>query len=349
MKIAAVIMAGGSGKRFWPLSRESRAKQSLKLFSEKTLLSQTIERILPVCSDITVISSEKQKSSIDQDVKMYSRTGVIYEPSGRNTAPCIMLALRALKTRFDDCAVLVLPADHHISDPEKFLETVQSGVKFLEKNSGSIGTIGISPSYPETGFGYIQKKEAVGDEIFSVRSFEEKPSREKAELFLKSGNYLWNGGIFLFTLNTMLNDFEMLAPDIYRDISAIPSLEIIDGRLYGAIRSISFDYAIMEKTRREIFTVKGDFGWNDVGNWLSYYELLEKDGNGNASKGPAHFINSSGSLIVNMTEKTAVVFNKKRELVVITEDAMLSCSLDDHQELRKVTEYLSEIGMKSVL
>ena len=158
MKLSVVIMAGGSGKRFWPLSRESKAKQSLALFSEKTLLAETIERIRPLADEITIVSSQKQRDEIEKDAKKYENLEVIYEPCGKNTAPCILLSLLSIKSKHcEDRAVLVLPSDHYVSEPEKFRKTVEKGLDFLEKNLESIGTIGIEPAYPETGFGYIKK------------------------------------------------------------------------------------------------------------------------------------------------------------------------------------------------
>ncbi|HSW61675.1 MAG TPA: mannose-1-phosphate guanylyltransferase [bacterium] len=343
MKLATVIMAGGSGKRFWPLSRESRAKQSLALFSEKTLMLETIERILPICSDITVVSSIKQKNSIDPDVEKHNEVSVIYEPSGRNTAPCIMLSLEFIRSRInEDCAVLVLPADHHIADKDEFLKCVEKGMKYLEDHRDSIGTIGIRPAYPETGFGYIRKGDKIAEGVCSVRAFEEKPDISKAEMFVNSGEYLWNAGIFLFTLEVMRAQFRDLNPDIYESVSKIRSFDNIDNQQYGSIRSISFDYAVMERTKNPVFTVPGDFGWSDVGSWLAYYELLPKDKDGNAAKGKAEFIDSKNSLAVNLTDKTIFLFNRDRELVIALDDVILSASLDDHQELRKVTEYLQK-------
>jgi mannose-1-phosphate guanylyltransferase len=344
MKLFTVIMAGGSGKRFWPLSRESKAKQSIALFSEKTLLAETIERILPVSKDITVISSIKQKSSIAPDIDKYNEVSVVYEPTGRNTASCIMLALRYIRSKTDEnCAILVLPADHHISDANGFRNCVEKGLEYLDQNPQSIGTIGINPYYPETGFGYIEKDRELEEGLFAVRSFEEKPEMAKAKMFVESGKYLWNGGIFLFTLDSMIRQFKELNPDIFEGVMKIGSFDDIDKETYNSIRSISFDYAIMEKTANPVFTIPGDFGWSDVGNWLAYYELLPKDKNGNASKGKAEFIDTKDSLAVNLTDKTIFLFNRTHELVVATEDAILSASLHDHQELRKVTEYLAEI------
>ena len=350
LKLSVVIMAGGSGKRFWPLSRESKAKQSLALFSEKTLLAETIERISPVADDILVVSSLKQRAEIGCDTEKYKNVKVVYEPIGRNTAPCIMLALAAIKTRCgEDRAVLVLPSDHHVAYPEKFRKTVGKGLGFLEKNHESIGTIGIEPAYPETGFGYIKKGDAAEDGVFKVASFEEKPCFEKAENFVKSGKYLWNGGIFIFSLYSMLEEFKKLTPDIYETVNSLKSFDIPEREVYESLHSISFDYAVMEKTSKPLFTVPGDFGWNDVGSWKAYFDLLPKDEAGNAKVGKAVFINCRNSLVVNWTAKEVIVFNKERELLAVTQDALLSATLDDHSKMREITEFLDNNGLKKLL
>lgn len=350
MKLSVVIMAGGSGKRFWPLSRESKAKQSLKLFSDKTLLAETIERILPLAEEITIVSSLKQRGEIEKDAQRYENVKVIYEPCGRNTAPCILLSLFAIKSNIcEDKAVLVLPSDHYVAEPEKFRKAVEKGLCFLETNRDSIGTIGIKPAYPETGFGYIKKGKIVENGIFAVESFEEKPSLEKAEKFVGSGNYLWNGGIFIFSLDSMLEEFRKLTPDSYEKISTLKSFELPEQELYSSVNSISFDYAVMEKTGKRIFTVPGDFGWNDVGSWLAYYDLLPKDGSGNAKTGNAVFINCENSLAVNLTGKEIVMFNKKRELLVATDDAVFAASLDDHAKMREITDFLAKNNFDGLL
>lgn len=345
MKIATVIMAGGSGKRFWPLSRERRAKQSLSLFSERSLLVETIERIKPVCEDVTIITSLKQKDAIESDVRNYQHLKVIYEPSGRNTAPCIMLALHSIKKRVgEDCAVLVLPADHYIKNSGKFVELVKKGVTYLEKNPEAIGTIGIEPTRPETGYGYIRKGKLSENGVFSVRSFEEKPQMEKARKFVESGEYLWNGGIFLFSMDSMIEEFRDNNKDIYNKVVQINNTENIDKDFYNSIRSISFDYAVMETTEKPVFTVAGEFGWNDIGSWLSYYDLLEKDKDGNYSKGDVHFVDCKNSIAINLSGKPVVIFNREGELFVDSGDVALSAKLSDHQAIRKVTEYLKEMN-----
>lgn len=350
MKLSVIIMAGGSGKRFWPLSRESKAKQSLTLFSEKTLLAETIERIKPLAEDITIVSSLKQRAEIGRDAGKYEKVKVIYEPCGKNTAPCILLSLLAIKSKCsEERAVLVLPSDHYVAEPEKFRKTVKKGLGFLEKNRESIGTIGIEPAYPETGFGYIKKEKVVENGIFGVESFEEKPCFEKAEKFVESGNYLWNGGIFIFSLDPMLEEFKKLTPDIYETVNSLKSFDMPELGIYDSLRSISFDYAVMEKTEKPLFTVPGNFGWNDVGSWKAYFELLPKDENGNAKVGNTSFINCRNSLAVNLTEKEIVMFNKERELLVATDDAIFSASLEDHAKMREITEFLDKNNLKKLL
>jgi len=350
MKLSVVIMAGGSGKRFWPLSRESKAKQSLALFSEKTLLAETIERIMPLAEEILIVSSLKQRSEIERDAEKYEKVKVVYEPCGKNTAPCILLSLLAIKSKCsEDRAVLVLPSDHYVSEPENFRKTVENGLGFLEKNPESIGTIGIEPAYPETGFGYIKKGKIAGNGIFGVESFEEKPCFEKAEKFVESGNYLWNGGIFIFSLDPMLEEFEKLTPDIYETVNSLKSFDMPERGIYESLRSISFDYAVMEKTDKPVFTVPGNFGWNDVGSWKAYFELLPKDENGNAKTGNASFINCRNSLAVNLTEKEIVMFNKEHGLLVATDDAIFSASLEDHAKMREITEFLDKNDLKKLL
>jgi Mannose-1-phosphate guanylyltransferase len=351
MKLAVVIMAGGSGKRFWPLSRESKAKQSLALFSEKTLLAETIERIMPLAEEILIVSSLKQRGEIGRDAEKYNGVKVIYEPLGRNTAPCIMLALATINqlSGGEERVVLVLPSDHYVADAGKFRKTVEKGLGFLEENRESIGTIGIEPTCPETGFGYIKKGALAENGVFKVDSFEEKPCLEKAESFLKSGNYLWNGGIFIFSLKSMLEEFRKLNPDIYDTINSLKSFDMPEAEVYGTLRSISFDYAVMEKTEKPLFTVPGNFGWNDVGSWKAYFDLLPKDESGNAKIGKAHFINCRGSFAFNLTEKEIVMFNKERELLVVTHDALLSASLDDHAKMREITDFIAKNNLEKLL
>ncbi len=343
MKLISVIMAGGSGKRFWPLSRENKAKQSLALFSEKTLLEETILRVNDLSDEIFVISSLKQKEAINKDVQKYEKVTAIYEPSARNTAPCVALATKIVYEKHGENAiVLVLPADHFIKYPKKFVQSVKTAFAFLEKNKNSIGTIGLEPSRAETGYGYIKKSKEIEKNIFGVETFVEKPNKEKAEEFFNSKNYFWNGGIFIFNTKTMIENFQSLASEIWQGVEKIDEYNNISKELYDKIPSISIDYAIMEKTNNPIFSIKGDFGWNDIGTWLSYYELLEKDEFGNVVKGKAHLIDCKNCFVVNRTKNPLVLLDKTGELLVQTDDVLLSANLEDPQAIRKVSNYLKE-------
>jgi len=351
MKRTAVIMAGGSGKRFWPLSREKRAKQSLTLFSEKTLLAETIERVLPLVDDVLVVSAQSQSEAIDPDVAACPQARVIYEPCGRNTAPCIMLALREILTKSggEERAVVVLPADHRIAECGKFRDILNKSLIFLENHPDSIGTVGITPTHPETGFGYIKMSEVLEEGVFRVASFEEKPDLETASRFLKSGSYLWNSGMFLFTLNSMLDEFKRSAEDIYQQISTVTNFGPGEIRDYDKVRSISFDYAIMEKTERAIFVLPGSFGWSDVGSWLAFFDLQKKDENNNVGIGRVSLINCRNSLVFNQTDRDLVLFNRDGELIVATDDVMFAASLDDYSKMREVTEFLKSSGATRLL
>lgn len=345
MKRTAVIMAGGSGKRFWPLSRKNRAKQSLTLFSEKSLLAETIERVLPLVDDVLVVSAESQSEAVAPDVEAYPQARVIYEPCGRNTAPCIMLSLREISTRdSEDRAIVVLPADHRIAECGKFRDVLSKSLKFLEDHPDLIGTIGITPTHPETGFGYIKMSEALEEGIFKVASFEEKPDFETASRFLSSGDYLWNSGMFLFTLNSMLEEFKSSADDIYQQISLVTSFKSGEIKDYDKVRSISFDYAIMEKTNRGIFVLPGSFGWSDVGSWGAFFDLQKKDEDNNVKTGRVTLINCRNSLVFNQTDRDLVLFNRDGELVVATEDATFVASLGDYSKMREVTDFLEKSG-----
>lgn len=348
--LVTVIMAGGSGTRFWPLSRESKAKQSLALFSEKSLLCETIERVKDISKHILVVSSKKQEIPVRNDIEKYSDITLLLEPSARNTAPCIMLASHWIKLNFNEnMNVLVLPSDHHVANVDAFRNAVSEAVAVLSSNPESIGTIGIEPNRPETGYGYLQKGNSFCGKSLVVRKFEEKPNAERAEMFFKSGEYLWNGGIFLFNTATMNNEFKNIKPAVFEGVQKINSFNPISKEIYDSIESISFDYAIMENTRKTVFTVPADFGWNDVGSWLSYYELLKKDEKGNASKGDVFFVKSSDCLAYNETSRPLVIYGKKGELVIELEDVSLTADIANHQQIKEIVALLAAKGRNELI
>ncbi|MCK5808377.1 mannose-1-phosphate guanylyltransferase [bacterium] len=346
MKPITVIMAGGSGTRFWPASRSSKAKQSLSLFGSETMLANTIKRAKLVSDEVIVVSSLAQKESIDKDCEGIT---VLYEPVGRNTAPCLMLATRFVIENFgENSSLFILPADQHIANNSAFTKSVSEGFEWLESNSQEIGTIGINPTRPETGYGYIKNTISLRDAIHRVEQFVEKPDSQTAQRYLDNGSYLWNGGMFLFKAKTMQEQFEKLQPEIFSAIQAINSLKNIEEDEYKKAPSISFDYAIMETTEKAIFTVATECGWSDVGSWFSYWELLLKDENGNASQGAATFVDSHGCMVYNACDKPLIVFNKSNELVVSLPDAILTASLSDHQRIKEVVQMLGKLNLKQL-
>ena len=346
MKPIAVIMAGGSGTRFWPASRQSKAKQSLSLFGSETMLENTIKRAKLVSDEVIVVSSLAQKESIDKDCEGIT---VLYEPVGRNTAPCLMFATRFVIEKFgENSALFILPADQHIADNTAFATSVSEGFEWLARHPQEIGTIGINPTRPETGYGYIKNTVSLRNAIHRVEQFVEKPDAQTAQRYLDDGSYIWNGGMFLFNAKTMQEQFEKLQPEIFSAINAINSLENVKEDEYKKSPSISFDYAIMETTQNAIFTVATECGWSDVGSWFSYWELLPKDKNGNASQGAATFVDSRNCMVYNTCDKPVIVFNKSNELVVSLSDAILTASLHDHQRIKEIVQMLSDRNIEQL-
>ena len=346
MKPITIIMAGGSGTRFWPASRQSKAKQSLTLFGEGSMLADTIARAKIISDEVVVISSLAQKENIEKDCDGIT---VLYEPLGRNTAPCLMIATRFVIEKFgEDAPMFILPSDQHIADNAAFSTAVESGFAWLSEHSNEIGTIGITPTRPETGYGYINSVHPLAGRVKRVEEFVEKPDEKTAQKYLDAGSYLWNGGMFLFTAHTMQQQFRILQPEIFDTVQRIGSIGDIQKSEYEKSPSISFDYAIMETTNQPIFTVETSCGWSDVGSWFSYWELLPKDENNNAAKGAATFIDSKGCMVYNATETPVLVFNKSGELIVSLPDCTLTASLHDHQRIKEITQMLEQLKLTSL-
>ncbi len=345
MKPVVVIMAGGSGARLWPASRTTRSKHSLTLFGKQSLLQSTIRRITSITDTLIIITTRAQRTEIENSVQ--GDVTVLYEPVGRNTAPCVLLAAEFVKKSYGPhVPMFVLPADQHIADTEAFLNTVRQGLDYLETHPDEIGTVGITPTRPETGFGYIKLSHQLTNNIHRIESFVEKPDKERAQQYLATGNHLWNGGMFLFTAQTMITLFQRLQPKIAAGISALSSFEHISREQYESIPAISFDYAIMERTDTPIFTVPADCGWSDVGSWFAYWELLPKDENGNSANGPATFVECHNCMVFNMTQTPTILFKETERLLVVLPDALFSASLRDHQQVKIVVDQLTSLGLE---
>jgi len=354
----AVIMAGGSGTRFWPYSRNNRPKQLLKMVGDKAMLMQTCDRLRPVISDekMIIILGQNHLREAKRLIKG-RKVHILAEPIGRNTAPCV--GLGAIYARYLGCkgAIAFLPADHHIADPGVFTRAIEQAGNLAE--SGGIVTIGIMPSRPETGYGYIKRKIADQKDhpFFKVSSFVEKPDLKNARAYLASGDYFWNAGIFVATHETILNEIRVHLPDLYNGLLSLEkvlgtgSFEKRLGTVYKGLKSISFDYGIMEKTRSPIFVIPCDCGWSDVGSWESLHELSVGDDEGlrNFSEGECILTDCRNNLIYGMSGRLVACLGINNCVIVDTDDALLVADLNRSQDIRKIVEYLKRNKREDLL
>lgn len=350
----AVIMAGGVGSRFWPQSREAFPKQFLTLYGNRTLIQQTVDRIskLIPLQNILIITNHKYISLVQEQLPELPSVNILGEPMAKNTAPCVALAAHIIGNRDRNAVMCVLPADHVILDDEKFISIINSAFdKAL--HSDAIVTIGIEPSHPETGYGYIhynatEKSDHVNNLVHPVIGFKEKPNKETAEEFVQSGEYLWNSGMFIWSVKTITDAFLSYQPEMYylaqlelTNESGTPSDEQLV-YFFTACSSVSIDYAIMEKAKK-IYVVPGSFGWNDVGSWAAVYDIGEKNSQGNVIQSSnSVIIESSNSLVSSISGKFIALVGMEHTAVIETEDAILVCNLNASQDVKKVVEKLKD-------
>jgi len=354
----AVIMAGGQGTRFWPFSRQAKPKQFLPVISEKTMLEETIERLLPLipASRIFTIANRDQTAQIKEICPFLPEENRLIEPQGKNTAPSLLLATAAIYLRSPQAIIAALPADHLISDPHRFRHKLTAAA-WAARQTNSLVTFGIPPSFPATGYGYIQFKQSAqqhieGEPFYPVEMFKEKPDLATAINFLQAGNYFWNSGMFLWQVDVFTHEMAQAAPEMYAFWPQIISaLENNDARriaeIFEKLPAISIDYALMEKARQVLMTT-GDFGWSDVGSWSSLLAVWPPDAQGNSVRGESLLLESTGCLVLSPHKFTALIGAK--DLVVIdTPDALLICRKDLDQKVRDVVKYLHDRGQKELL
>lgn len=332
----SIILAGGSGSRLWPLSRDMYPKQLLSLDEDTSLLQQTFLRLKEFSNakDIVTVTNVKHYSDIKLQLNKIDKDNVVIaEPIGKNTAPAIACTLEYFRQKNDtDDIVLILPSDHLIKDTEKFNQTVKKGIEYANKRY--IVTFGIKPSYPETGYGYIKADGNI------VERFVEKPDYQTAKRYLGDGNYYWNGGIFMGKISVFLGEFEKYTPEIYSNLNQLDysqSTKILYG-IYENMPSISVDYAIMEKSDR-IALVELQSDWNDLGSWQSLYNVKPKDSDGNVCTGKVITDNVKNSFIYSQKELVAVA-DLEDVVIVETEDAIMACKMDKTQNVKKLYEKL---------
>lgn len=345
-----IILAGGSGSRLWPLSRELCPKQLLKLDGENSLLQSTFKRLCRFIDPENIISITNIKHANDvkfQLSKVCGNSVVLSEPIAKNTAPAIAASIEYFKQMKDENeVVIIVPSDHLIKDLEKFENTVKTGLKAAEE--GKIVTFGIQPTYPETGYGYIKTK-SENDGIFDVDCFVEKPDLKTAQKYLLEGNYFWNSGIFMAKVSTLLKEFAHYQKEIFENLSKLKYKESITIK-YGVFEdmpSISFDYAIMEKSNK-IVLCKLQSDWSDLGSWQSLYDVTEKDSNGNVLEGNAIVEDVKNSFIYT-DKKIVAAIGLENVILVNTEDAVLACKADYSQQVKNVFEKLKKDDDKAHL
>jgi len=354
----AVIMAGGRGKRFWPVSRANRPKQLVELAGGKTLLELTVERLAPLFNPehIIVITQERQMEETAKVLARFAGLKVLAEPVGKNTAACIAYAATYIKASHGDAVFAVLPADHFIEKADDFRNVLDAGMDFVAERNALL-TIGIKPDRPATGFGYIRKgklaEEAGGLRFHGVSRFAEKPAADLAEKYIASGEYLWNAGIFIFKASTILGEIERFLPRMAAEFRVFEAgigtpAEAADIAVcYSRVEEISIDFGVMEKTR-SAYVVPADIGWDDVGSWESFSRHMDRDADCNAVQG-RHVTIGSRDCIVYSDSLTVATVGLRDIAIVVSGNAVLVIPRDKGEEVKDLTELLEREGLKDLL
>lgn len=347
MKKTALIMAGGRGERFWPKSRKSLPKQFLSLTEDgKTMIQLTIERIRPlVCmEDIFISTNRVYRELVLEQLPEIPPENILCEPVGRNTAPCIGLAAVHMAKRYDDALMIVLPSDHLIKYNQMFLNVLKESC-VIAKKAANLVTIGITPDYPETGYGYIKFRPEESDgNAYAVDCFVEKPDVETAKEYLETEEYLWNSGMFVWKVSTILDNIRTTLPDLYEGLVKIGETlgtekqEMVLEKIFPDFASISIDYGIMEKAQN-IYILPGVFGWDDVGSWLAVDRIRKSNESGNVVSGNIITIHSKNNIIQGGKKLIAAV-GLEGLIIVDTEDATLICEKGSAPDIKMVLENL---------
>ena len=348
--ISVVIMAGGKGERFWPKSRMNMPKQFLSLTDDgKSMIQHTVERLkgLVDIQNMYIVTNEIYKDLVLEHIPDIPKENIIIEPVAKNTAPCIGLAAIHIAKKDINSKMIILPSDHLIKFNEIFIDTLKTALDVVEKGDNLV-TIGITPNYPETGYGYINftKGESFKDSanLYEVLRFVEKPNLEKAKEYLTSGQYLWNSGMFVWRASTILKNFKEYLPEIYEGLQKIgesigtEKYEEVLKKEFSNLPSESIDYGIMEKARN-IYVIPGNFGWDDVGSWLSLGRINKTNQDGNVINGNVISIKTKNSIIQG-NEKLIATIGLEDIVIVDTDDVTLICHKNNTQEVKEVINNL---------
>ena len=349
MKTTAVIMAGGRGERFWPKSRNDFPKQFLSLTSDgKTMIQKTVQRILPLVSydDIFIVTNQKYVGLVKEQLPQIPDENILAEPMAKNTAPCIGLACAVIRKKYQDAMMLVLPSDHLIRYEPMYIDTLKQAISVAEQDN-TLVTIGITPTYAETGYGYINFSRDTQENrmcVYKVNRFVEKPDIDTAKKYLASGDYLWNSGMFVWKVSSIMNDFARFLPETYEGLERIEesvgqdNFEQVLRTEFEKFKSESIDFGIMEKSD-SIYVVSGSFGWDDVGSWLALERINTTNEYGSYVKGDVITINTKRSIVSGGKRLIAMV-GVEDMIVVDTDDTILICAKDSAQDIKKVIENL---------
>lgn len=347
MKTTALIMAGGRGERFWPKSRRSLPKQFLSLTDDgKTMIQLTVERILPLVApeDIYIATNRDYKALVREQLPEVPEENILCEPVGKNTAPCIGLGAEHMKKKYGDAMMLVLPSDHLIKYNTIFINTLEDAIDVAAEGKNLV-TIGITPDAPETGYGYIRlKSNERCRRAFKVDRFVEKPDLERAKEYLASEEYLWNSGMFVWKVSTVLENLQKYLPDTFAGLERIGAAvgtadeQAVLEKEFSAFKAESIDYGIMEKAKN-IYILTGAFGWDDVGSWLAVGRIKKSNEFGNVIDGNVITVDTKNT-IVQGGKKLLAVVGVKDLIIVDTEDALLVCDKHSAGSIKKVVENL---------
>jgi mannose-1-phosphate guanylyltransferase len=362
-KVFSLILAGGKGTRFWPLSRSRRPKQLLSILSPKSLVRETAERMFPLSGPgrTLVVTVSEQLMDLGRELRALPRANFIAEPEGKNTAPCIGLAALEVTARDPDGIMLVVPADHWISDSRGFRRTLQNATR-LAAGGDRLVTVGIRPDYPETGYGYILKEKTNSRVAGAarVRRFQEKPDPLTARRLIRNGA-LWNSGIFAWRASVLLQSLRRYQPVIAKSLDNIsaaaggksltrpgPRLASLIAREYNKMPNISIDYAVLEKAAADgqVVTLEGSFGWSDIGSWSAVHRMMRRDANGNAANGKWLGLGAKNCLI-HAPDRLVVLLGIENAMIVDTPDALLVGDLKRAQEVRELVDQLKRNGLDS--
>jgi mannose-1-phosphate guanylyltransferase/mannose-6-phosphate isomerase len=349
----AIVLAGGSGTRFWPLSRKRRPKQLLALEGERSLLRETVDRLRPLVEPghVWVCTTRGLAEDVRRELPEVPAGQILLEPEGRNTAPAIGWSVRSMPEEARRDVVVVLPSDHRVGDPVAFRDTLARAARAVQRDD-RIMTLGVTPRWPETGYGYLELEEGSDDRdgdggVRRVRRFVEKPDLQAAERYVASGNHLWNAGIFLFRGTTFLDVLGRLQPELARGLEEIAAAPDQVAELYPRLPSDSIDYAVMEKLD-SIATLPLDCGWSDLGSWAALDEVLAPDERGNCGRGDTLAVDADGNLLF-ADQGTIAVLGVRDLVVVRTGDSVLVMPKERSQEVKRIVQELASRGREDLL